>query len=200
MNKKTIQRYMIFTLGSLIMGIGIGFCNFAELGVDPMSVLVLGTYQRIHVSFGVMNFLICMIQMLITFFLNRKTITLATLIAMAAVSLGIDAFALLSIPSNLALFPYQYAWLILGIVLYCFGIAMSQLPECGYNTYDGVIFGIQKYLHVSYHQIRWGIDLTMLSIGYFLGGTVGIGTLLILLMAGKLIEYDVRFLKKYIKV
>ena len=63
MDKKKIKKYIVFILGSFIMGVGIGLCNFANLGVDPMSVLVLGTYQRLHVSFGMMNLLISLLHL-----------------------------------------------------------------------------------------------------------------------------------------
>lgn len=197
MKNLTIRNYLIFTLGAFIMGIGIGSCNVAGLGVDPMSVFVLGTYERLHVSFGMMNFLVSMLQLLVTCLLDRKNVTAATFIALVSVSTGIDAFGLLGLSKNLTVFPFPYLWLIAGICLYCFGIALSELPSCGYTTYDGVIFGLQKYTGYSYHKIRWGVDLTFLVSGILLAGTAGIGTVLFLLIAGKLIELFLRCLKKY---
>lgn len=180
------------------MGVGIGLCNFANLGVDPMSVLVLGTYQRLHVSFGMMNLLISLLQLLIAYLLDKKNVTIATLLAMIFVSVGIDTFGLLHLSEALSVFPFDYLWLLGGIAVYCFGIALSQLPHCGYTSYDGVIFGLQKYTNFSYHMIRWGIDLTFLVSGILLKGTAGIGTLMILLLAGRLIEIFYELLEKYV--
>ena len=180
------------------MGVGIGLCNFANLGVDPMSVLVLGTYQRLHVSFGMMNLLISLLQLLIAYLLDKKNVTIATLLAMIFVSVGIDTFGLLYLSEALSVFPFDYLWLLGGIAVYCFGIALSQLPHCGYTSYDGVIFGLQKYTNFSYHTIRWGIDLTFLVSGILLKGTAGIGTLMILLLAGRLIEIFYELLEKYV--
>ena len=98
----------------------------------------------------------------------------------------------------LSVFPFDYLWLLGGIAVYCFGIALSQLPHCGYTSYDGVIFGLQKYTNFSYHTIRWGIDLTFLVSGILLKGTAGIGTLMILLLAGRLIEIFYELLEKYV--
>ena len=198
MNKKKLKKYIVFVLGSFIMGVGIGLCNFADLGVDPMSVLVLGTYQRLHVSFGTMNLLISLVQLVIAYLLDKKNVTIATLLAMIFVSVGIDAFGLLHLSQALSAFPLDYFWLLGGICIYCFGIAFSQLPHCGYTSYDGVIFGLQKYTKFSYHAIRWGIDLTFLISGVLLRGTAGIGTLLILLLAGRLIEIFHEWLEKNI--
>ncbi|WP_071441777.1 hypothetical protein [Traorella massiliensis] len=198
MDKKKIKKYIVFILGSFIMGVGIGLCNFANLGVDPMSVLVLGTYQRLHVSFGMMNLLISLLQLLIAYLLDKKNVTIATLLAMIFVSVGIDTFGLLHLSEALSVFPFDYLWLLGGIAVYCFGIALSQLPHCGYTSYDGVIFGLQKYTNFSYHTIRWGIDLTFLVSGILLKGTAGIGTLMILLLAGRLIEIFYELLEKYV--
>ena len=180
------------------MGVGIGLCNFANLGVDPMSVRVLGTYQRLHVSFGMMNLLISLLQLLIAYLLDKKNVTIATLLAMIFVSVGIDTFGLLHLSEALSVFPFDYLWLLGGIAVYCFGIALSQLPHCGYTSYDGVIFGLQRYTNFSYHTIRWGIDLTFLVSGILLKGTAGIGTLMILLLAGRLIEIFYELLEKYV--
>ncbi|WP_273399490.1 YczE/YyaS/YitT family protein [Traorella massiliensis] len=198
MDKKKIKKYIVFILGSFIMGVGIGLCNFANLGVDPMSVLVLGTYQRLHVSFGMMNLLISLLQLLIAYLLDKKNVTIATLLAMIFVSVGIDTFGLLHLSEALSVFPFDYLWLLGGIAVYCFGIALSQLPHCGYTSYDGVIFGLQKYTNFSYHTIRWGIDLTFLVSGILLKGTAGIGTLMILLLAGRLVEIFYELLEKYV--
>lgn len=191
--EKIMIKYLIFILGSFIMGIGIGICNFAQLGVDPMSVLVVGTYQRLHVSFGMMNLLLSFLQVLIGFFLDKKNITLATFIAMVFVSMGIDMFGYFHVSDSLTAMPFNFVWLLSGICIYCFGIAVSELPQCGYTSYDVLIFGLQKHTKLHYHQIRWCVDLTLLVSGFLLGGTVGIGTIMILLLAGKLIEkfYDV---------
>ena len=178
------------------MGIGIGLCNYADLGVDPMSVLVLGLYQRLHVSFGTMNLLISLVQLVIACLLDKKNVTMATLLAMIFVSVGIDTFGLLHLSDNLSVFLLDYLWLLGGICIYCFGIALSQLPHCGYTSYDGVIFGLKRYTGFSYHTIRWGVDLLFLISGILLKGTAGIGSLLILLLAGRLVEIFHEWLEK----
>lgn len=197
MNKNIINKYLNFILGSLIMGLGIGACNYANLGVDPMSVLVLSTYRRFHVSFGMMNLIVSIAQLLIGYVFCKKNVTLATFISMVSVSVGIDAFSLVHLPTN-GSFYISLIWLCVGIFVYCLGIALSELPQCGYTAYDVLIFGIQNKSGWSYHKIRWGVDLTFLVSGFLLGGPVGLGTIMILLTAGKLIEILLKLLQKYV--
>lgn len=197
MKSNRIKRYLIFILGTYILGWGIAICEYAHLGVDPMSVLVLGTYQRLQVSFGTMNFLISLIQLIVAYFCDKKNVTIASILAMIFTSLGIDSFTLLSLGEINGILCYIV--LIIGLIIYCFGIAVSELPQCGYTSYDGVIFGIKKYIKWEYHKIRWIIDLSYLVIGFVLGGQVGVGTLLILGCAGKLIEMFLEKLRRMTK-
>lgn len=194
--KNKIPKYLFFILGCLIMGFGIAICEQANLGVDPMSVLVLGAYKRFHVSFGTMNFIIGLLQLCFSYLTEKKNVTLATLLAMIFTSIGIDLFEI--IPFSSTSMMICFIWLALGLILYCFGVAMSEVPSVGYTAYDGVIFGIQKYTHLKYYKISWIVNFVYLIVGYLLGGTVGIGTLLILLLAGKIIEYFAQILRRKI--
>ena len=197
MKSNLIKKYLVFILGTYILGWGISICEYAHLGVDPMSVLVLGTCQRINVSFGTMNFIISLIQLIVAYLCDKKNVTVASILAMIFTSLGIDSFVFLSLGEINGIMSYLF--FVFGLVIYCFGIAVSELPQCGYTSYDGVIFGIKKYINCEYHKIRWVIDLSYLIIGFILGGQVGIGTLLILGCAGKLIEIFLEKLRRMTK-
>ena len=61
-------------------------------------------------------------------------------------------------------------------------------------------FGIGKKLKIhEYHSIRWITDMSFIVIGYFIGGVLGVGTVIFLLVAGLVVEFFVGKLKKRIK-
>ena len=176
------------------MGIGIGMCNHADLGVDPMSVLVSGMHRHIPVSFGTANLLLSFLQLLFTFCFCKERITPATFLAVFTTSIGIDAFGLL--PVKQTNIPSAYLWLLSGVLVYCIAIAADIYPECGNTAYDGVIFSIMKIFGCSYHAARWIADLFYIAVGCLLGGSLGLGTLVIALCSGYLIEV---FLKWFVR-
>lgn len=192
MDKATVRKYAYFITGTFLMGIGIGMCDHADLGVDPMSVLVTGMHRHIPVSFGTVNLMLSALQLLFTFLFCRKRITTATFIAVFTTSIGIDAFN--ALPLKKAETPSSILWLIAGILVYCFAIATDIYPDCGNTSYDGVIFSTMKIFDCSYHVARWIDDLFYILSGLLFGGSLGPGTLAVALCSGFLIE---RFLGLY---
>ena len=178
------------------MGIGIGVCDQADLGVDPMSVLVTGLFRHIPVSFGTMNLFVSLVQMGIGFVLDRKNISFATFIALISVSIGIDLYG--SFGFSAANVTFNFLLLALGVILYCGGIALSQVPHCGYTAYDCLVFGTMKVAKCSYPKAKWPIDLLQLVIGYLLGGSVGLCTVVIVLVSGSLIVAMKKIFMKYL--
>ena len=182
------KRAAVAAFGCLILGIGIGICEHAQLGTDPMTVLLVGLHNHMPaVSLGEIKIVLSLIQIAIAFFLDASTISIVTFIAMIAISAGIDLAVWLNLGP--AVLPWNLVWLLLGILVYSLGGALIQYPQCGYSPYDVLIFGIQKHTGGKYHTIRWAVDLTYLGSGWLLGGVAGIGTVLILLLTGKLIEW-----------
>lgn len=187
--KITLKQYSILAIGAFIMGMGIGGCNYANLGVDPMSVFVTGLLKYIPLSFGVVNFLVGLSQLALGITVKKENITLATFVSMAFCSFGIDGFNLLGLKPVAS--PFNYFWLAAGFFLYCLGIAITQLPKCGYTAFDCAVFALIHLLKKEYHVIRWIIDLSYLVIGVLIGGKIGLCTIIVLLFAGKMVEFFV---------
>ena len=194
MKNQTLYKYILFIIGAFFLGAGIALSDIAHLGVDPMSVMILGASYHLPITFGMTNFALSVLQILISYFLDKKNITLATILAMLFTSFGIDAVGAFQIQTPEA--PWNFLVLILGFLVYCISVAVCQFPHCGYNSYDCVVFGIMKHTGKPYHTIRWFVDITYLLIGWLLGGTVGIGTVIVMLFAGYIIEYMLKFLNK----
>ncbi len=192
MNKQMIKKYLIFILGSFTLGVGVAFCNYANLGVDPMTVFMQGIARIIHVSLGTMNLIGSIGMIAIGLAFDKKNVTFATIVAMVVVSLGIDSFMLFDLPAPSLL--VQYLCLVIGVLVYTFGIAVSQVASCGLTAFDCMVFGFMKLMSKEYHFVRWIVDGTALVLGYLLKGTIGVCTLVIVLAAGKLVEFFIHML------
>ncbi len=195
MSKKlSIKEYLVFILGAFVMGVGIAFCNYANLGVDSMSVLVLGVSRIADTTFGTMNFIFAIAMMFVGLFTERKNVTIATIISMGVVSLGIDSFLLFDLPE--VTLVASYICLVIGMILYTAGIAISQVAGCGLTAYDCMVFGFMKMFKQKYHVIRWAVEIISLVLGIMLKGTFGVCTVAIILFAGKMVEFFVEKFEK----
>lgn len=196
--KNIVLRYIVMLIGCYILGLGIGFTSYANLGADCITVFLTGTYQRLGVTLGVMNMFVNGSQVAIAVGLDSSTVSLPTFLGVFATGFGIDSFYLLGLPSP-TLFT---AWisLLVGLLIYSFGIALSQVPKCGYNSFDALIFSIlSKTPKLQYHHVLWIVSILYIVAGWLLGGVVGVGTVIVTLFTGPLVEKEHGWLVRHMK-
>lgn len=195
MNKDFIKKYVVYYGGVLVLGAGIALSDASLLGTDSLSVFVNAFSKMTGVSMGVMNGLVSLIQVAIAYVLDKKTVSISTVISIFACSIGIDAMAMF-LPTTSSM-VVRVIFMVLGILVYALGCALSQIPQCGYNSYDCFIYGLAKIFKIKdYAILRWIVDGTYLVVGILLGGTAGICTVLTLLVVGKIVEFYLNFFKK----
>ena len=71
------------------------------------------------------------------------------------------------------LFMAVFAVLLVGL-----GSGFYLIANLGPGPRDGLMTGIQRITNFPIAAVRAGIEITVVSIGWYLGGTVGVGTLL----------------------
>ena len=190
-NIRYIKKWMIFFIGTAVMGFGMQLCNLADLGMDPLGIFQTGTARRLGISFGGANILICIFFIAVSFVINRKDITVMTLASPFICSLGIglvpDYFAGLH---SLVLFPT-------GLTLMAVGIAVSIHADCGKTAYDCFIYGFMRIFKKSYAAVRFCTDACLAAFGVLMKGSIGIGTIAACVCLGKMMEFVLRNLEKY---
>jgi len=93
---------------------------------------------------------------------------------------------------NLTLSPENYILKIIvlffGLTIFNYGIYFYLKYELGAGPRDGLMVGMVKLTGISVKYIKPGIEITILIIGFILGGTVGIGTVLVTLFGGYILD------------
>ena len=185
--KKDIKKYVVFFIGTLIFSFGISFGNRSLFGGNSMAVLVVGISKHINLSIGTCNLIVATFEIIIGYLLDKKNVTYISVIAMVIGSYLIDFANIFVQPTNDMITRFIYMGL--GILFYTLGLGMQQYASIGYGNLDCFIFGLKKAFNIQkYHTIKWAVDAACIIGGYFLGAEVGVGTLLLLLFAGVLIE------------
>lgn len=185
--KRKTYNYILFIIGLIVLGIGISFNNKSMLGCNPMSIFVVGLSKHLPVSMGTCNLIVALIEMILGFLLAKENVSIATVIGVFGVSYAIDLGNFI-IPDTSSV-VIRIVYMIIGVIMYCLGFSIQQVSKCGYSHYDTFVFGLAKRLKIEkYHNIRWCTDALFLIFGYLLGGVLGIGTVLLLVLSGVLIE------------
>ena len=185
MTRRLIQLFA----GLFLYGLSIAMIVRADLGLDPWDVLNQGVFERFAkpagISFGWVVNLIGMAVLLLWIPLRQKPGigTVANVLVIGTVAnVGLGW-----IPSDLGL-PLRAGLLIAGIVLN--GVASGAYIGAGLGPgpRDGLMTGIIARTGWPVKWVRTAIELAVIAVGWLLGGSVGVGTLLYALTIGPLVH------------
>lgn len=172
---------LILILGLWLFGTGEALLIKSSLGVSPWTVLAQGISVQTRLTIGLATFLTSVI--VLTFWIPLKEkLGLGTVLNAIVIALAIDVM-LQILPSNQNLW-INFSEVILGVLLVGLGSALYLTCNMGPGPRDGWMTGLHKKTKVSVGKVRLFIEVSVLTIGWLLGGTVGIGTLIFASLVG----------------
>lgn len=183
------RRLLQLFLGLGLYSLSIAMIVRAGLGLDPWDVLTQGLFERFAgpagISFGMVVNLIGIAVLLLWQPLRQKPGigTMANVLVIGTVA----NFGLDWIPADLAL-PMRAGLLIGGIVLN--GVATGAYVGAGLGPgpRDGLMTGIVARTGWPVKWVRTAIEITVVAVGWLLGGSVGLGTILYAVAIGPLVH------------
>ncbi len=175
-------RVLILSTGLVIFGVGDAFIIASQLGNAPWSVLAQGLSLTFDVSIGLMTFAIGL-GVLALWIPLKRAVGFGTLLNIVLISLSLD-LALRFLPEPTYLL-FQFSYVVIGIVLVGLGSALYLTCGLGAGPRDGLMTGLHELTNIRIGRIRLILELVVLSLGFTLGGTVGMGTALFALLIGQ---------------
>lgn len=157
-----------------------------SLGVNPWSVLYEGVEHHTPLSFGMISALLGVLVLLLWIPLKQKP-TLGTFANILVVGASSD-LGLLLIPQNLGL-ATRVGLLIGCVVLNGLSVAIYVGARFGPGPRDGLMTGVSAATGLSIRLVRTLIEVTVLGVGWLLGGSAGVGTVLYALMVGPVTQF-----------
>ena len=176
-------------VGLSLFGLGEAFLLAANFGVSPWTVLAEGLGKHIHVSVGTSTFIISSV-VLIFWWPLKQTPGLGTILNIVIVALVIDC-ALPFLP-QFEIWPFQVAEAAFGVLVTGIGGAIYLIANLGPGPRDGIMTGLQRVTGYPLALVRNSIELSVVCLGWLLGGTVGLGTLLFAFGIGPCIAITIR--------
>ena len=189
MNEK--QRRVLMTVGGvLICGFSVGLFNFSLFGMDPFQVFAHGVWARTPIGYGTFYMLLNLVMLVAIYFIDRKKIGLGTMINIFLLGYVVQYsswFFDRLIPDP-TIFIRSLA-LGVGILVISFGAAIYFTGDMGVSTYDAVALVMAEKKIAKFQYCRIGTDLICTVIGFMLGATVGVGTLVTAFFMGPIIAF-----------
>lgn len=178
--------FSVLALGLVVFGFGEGLIYVAALGNSPWTVLSEGIMLRTGLSLGTVTGLISLAVLLLWIPLREKpglgTLMNVVLIA-ASLQLTVELF-----PAVTG-FGLQLATALLGIFLVGAGSAFYLTTNLGPGPRQGLMTSLHNRTGVRVSRVSFGLEAIVLLVGFLLGGTVGLGTVLFAAGIGRAIAF-----------
>ena len=189
--KREIIRYIRFLIGLVCCALGVVTILNSELGLSPWDVLNQGLNRICGISIGQANLSsIVLLNNIIHELCWKRYI----------IRIFIDIFIYLGVVPKSDNFMGKVIILLIGIVIFSYGGYLYISSGIGCGPRDGLMVILTKKTGIEFWKIKTVVELTVLGVGYFLGGIVGIGTVITSLLVGPITQLFFKISKKDIKV
>ncbi|MEI6361417.1 MAG: YitT family protein [Actinomycetes bacterium] len=182
--------FAILAIGQWLFGTGEAFLVASSLGVSPWTVLAQGLSVRLAIPIGLATFVVSALVLLLWIPLRERpglgTIANAVIIATALQVI----VQVLPEPQNVVV---RLLFVFIGITLIGIGSGLYLTANLGPGPRDGWMTGLHVKFGWPISTVRLAIEAVVLVLGWLLGGTVGIGTVLFALLIGPAVGYGLRF-------
>ena len=180
------RRLAQLTIGLVLYGASMAMMYRASLGLDPWDVLHAGIAMHTPLSFGTVVIVVGFLVLLLWIPL-RQLPGLGTVANVIVIGVVCDlALAVLSTPDSLGL---RLALLLSGVVLNGLAGALYIGSQLGPGPRDGLMTGLVRRTGRSIRLVRTSLEVTVLVVGFLLGGAVGLGTVVYALAIGPLVHW-----------
>ena len=173
--KPKISTFFYLCFGLTLFGLGEGLLIVSASGASPWSVLAQGLFLNIGFSVGLISIFISLVVLLLWFPLKQK-IGIGTILNALIIGLMIDVcFRHVATPES---YINQIILGAVAVAIVGLGGGIYLVANLGAGPRDGLMIGLQKKTNLPIALVRGTLEITVMSVGWYLGGTVGVGTLL----------------------
>jgi uncharacterized membrane protein YczE len=174
----------------VLYGVSMALQLRAGLGLDPWDVFHQGIAGHTSLSFGTVTIVVGAAVLLLWIPMRQRP-GLGTVSNVVVIGVVVD-ITLWLIPDFHAL-ALRIPLLVFSVVLNGAATGLYISAHFGPGPRDGLMTGLHRRTGRSVRLARTAIEVTVLAVGFALGGTVGVGTVLYALAIGPLAQYFLRF-------
>ena len=173
--KPKFSTFFFLCFGLSLFGLGEGLLIVSFTGASPWSVLAQGISLNVNLSIGTITLLISIAVLILWIPLGQKP-GMGTIFNALIIAIMIDlCIKFVPTPSN---YIHQLLLAVISVIMVGIGGGIYLVSNLGAGPRDGLMIGLQKLTNFPIAVVRATLEISVVSIGWYLGGTVGIGTLL----------------------
>tara|TARA_B100000427_G_C15314111_1_gene509584 strand:+ start:25 stop:678 length:654 start_codon:yes stop_codon:yes gene_type:complete len=191
--KPKLSTFLFLCFGLILFGLGEGLLLVSLTGASPWSVLAQGISLHVNLSIGVITFFISLFVIFLWIFLDQRP-GIGTILNAIVIAIMIDvSITFVATPIN---YSSQLLMAVISVLLVGLGSGFYLIANLGPGPRDGLMTGLQKKTDLPIALVRAFLEITVVITGWYLGGTVGIGTLLFAFGVGPAVALGLYFVDK----
>lgn len=188
MSRSFIKRCLFYFVGLIILSIGISMqVKGFVMGLSPWDVLHYGLWQSLGLTFGSWAIIVGIVIVVATSLMLRALPKGGVYVNLITIGTFIDFFVWL-LPDAEA-WPAQALYFTAGVFVAALGTAFYMTPNLGAGPRDSLMLVIVTKFNLRMDRARFLMEFVVAILGLLLGGPVFIGTVLIVLFYGKIIQF-----------
>ena len=184
------RRAVQLLAGLVLYGVSTALFVLAALGLDPWGVFQQGLSRTVGMQLGTWSIIVSAVVLLLWIPLRQRpgVGTVAN-----AVVVGLVINAVLDVAPAPHGLPARVALMLSAVALNGVATGLYIGAGLGPGPRDGLMTGLAARGH-SIRAVRTGIEVTVLTAGWLLGGTVGVGTLVYAALIGPIVHVTIPWL------
>jgi uncharacterized membrane protein YczE len=187
--RSVIRRLPGLLVGLVLFGVGIALMAASGLGLGPWEVLHQGIANRTGLALGTVSILVGIPVLALWWPLGERP-GIGTILNIALIGVATNlTLPLLPRPTDAL---SQLAMSVGGVLVIGMGSGLYLAADLGPGPRDGLMTGLHHRFGWSIRRARTGIELIVLVVGFLLGGTVGLGTILFAFGIGPVVQAFLR--------
>lgn len=200
--KLWLIRIVLLLVGLTIAHLGVTLFLQADMGSDPFNVLIQGLYRFFpwpsFITHGTVHVIISFLIILALLLIDRSYIRIGTLLCMILGGPIIDMFTVFLTPviHNQSPMILRLLSLIAGCVILAFGMTIVIKSDAGTGPNDLVAVVTSDKSGKKFGTVRIIVDVCFAAVGFVLGGTLGLGTIVCACLVGPTAQVFMPFSEK----
>ena len=170
-----LKTLLYLSLGLICFGLGEALILISSTGNSPWLVLSEGLSIKTGLSVGTTTFFISLVVLFFWIFLKQKP-GIGTFLNVFIIAAVIDLTSFYFDPPS-SIYS-KYFLTVFSVLLVGLGSGIYLVANLGPGPRDGLMTGLTRITGYPISFIRASIEITVVIIGWYLGGTIGLGTLI----------------------
>ena len=194
--KPKFTTFILLCVGLTLFGLGEGLLLISTTGNSPWSVLAEGLSNILNISIGLSTFIISIVVLGFWFPLKQKP-GIGTILNILIIATIIDLTLFLFDPPLTTFSKYTLA--VFSVLLVGLGSGIYLIANLGPGPRDGLMTGLTRKTQLPIALIRATLEISAVISGWYLGGTVGLGTIIFAFGIGPAVALGIYIVDKVTK-